>query len=85
MVASAIQSRSKRAEEKREPVKEHLLVTRYDPTRVEKGEMLKLEDIREILRQEQEHQSDLAAALGEHVPDVSKLPARNASHKPRRG
>lgn len=31
------------------------------------------EDIREILRQEQEHQSDLADALGEDVPDVSKL------------
>ena len=31
------------------------------------------EDIREILRQEQEHQSDLADALGEDVPDASKL------------
>ncbi len=31
------------------------------------------EDIREILRQEQEHQIDLATALGEDVPDVSKL------------
>ena len=31
------------------------------------------EDIREILRQEQEHQSDLANALGVHVPDVSQL------------
>ncbi len=30
------------------------------------------EDIREILRQEQEHQIDLATALGEDVPDVSK-------------
>ncbi|HEY2431208.1 MAG TPA: ferritin-like domain-containing protein [Vicinamibacterales bacterium] len=30
------------------------------------------EDIREILRQEQEHQMDLATALGEDVPDVSK-------------
>ena len=30
------------------------------------------EDIREILRQEQEHQSDLATALGEDVPDVSQ-------------
>jgi bacterioferritin len=30
------------------------------------------EDIREILRQEQEHQSDLADALGEDVPDVAK-------------
>src|SRR4029453_18782959 len=30
------------------------------------------EDIREILRQEQEHQSDLATALGIDPPDVSK-------------
>jgi len=30
------------------------------------------EDIREILRQEQEHQVDLATALGEDTPDVSK-------------
>jgi bacterioferritin len=30
------------------------------------------EDIREILRQEQEHQTDLATALGEDAPDVSK-------------
>jgi bacterioferritin len=28
------------------------------------------EDLREILRQEQEHQIDLATALGEDVPDV---------------
>ena len=38
------------------------------------GEYGIAEDIREILRQEQEHQSDLADALGEDVPDVSKLP-----------
>src|ERR1700754_1907728 len=31
------------------------------------------EDIVEILRQEQEHQVDLATALGEDVPDVSRL------------
>ncbi len=30
------------------------------------------EHIREILRQEQEHQIDLATALGEDVPDMSK-------------
>ncbi|MBO1080260.1 septum site-determining protein MinD [Roseomonas haemaphysalidis] len=48
-ILGVLQSRSKRAEEKRDPVKEHLLVTRYDASRVEKGEMLKLEDIREIL------------------------------------
>jgi bacterioferritin len=34
------------------------------------------EDIREILRQEQEHQMDLATALGEDVPDVSKTASR---------
>ena len=34
------------------------------------------EDIREILRQEQEHQQDLATALGEDVPDVSKSPTK---------
>jgi bacterioferritin len=34
------------------------------------------EDIREILRQEQEHQADLASALGEDVPDVSKMRER---------
>ncbi len=35
------------------------------------GEYGIAEDIREILRQEQEHQVDLATALGEDVPDVS--------------
>jgi len=35
------------------------------------GEYAIAEDIREILRQEQEHQIDLATALGEDVPDVS--------------
>ena len=40
------------------------------------GEYAIAEDIREILRQEQEHQQDLATALGEDVPDVSK-PAKS--------
>ncbi|WP_149535400.1 septum site-determining protein MinD [Siccirubricoccus phaeus] len=48
-ILGVLQSKSKRAEEKREKVKEHLLVTRYDAGRVERGEMLKLEDVREIL------------------------------------
>lgn len=34
------------------------------------------EDLREIIRQEQEHQNDLATALGEDTPDVSKLRAK---------
>ena len=36
------------------------------------GEYAMAEEIREILRQEQEHQIDLATALGEDVPDVSE-------------
>jgi hypothetical protein len=48
-ILGVLQSKSKRAEEKREPVKQHLLLTRYDPARVERGEMLKLEDVLEIL------------------------------------
>lgn len=40
------------------------------------GEYGIAEDIREILRQEQEHQLDLATALGENVPDVSKPNAK---------
>ncbi len=37
------------------------------------GEYAIAEEIREILKQEQEHQIDLATALGEEVPDVSRL------------
>jgi len=36
------------------------------------GEYAIAEDIREILRQEQEHLIDLATALGENPPDLSK-------------
>jgi bacterioferritin len=36
------------------------------------GEFAIAEHLREILKQEQEHQIDLATALGEDVPDVSK-------------
>ena len=36
------------------------------------GEYAIGEDIREILRQEQEHKTDLATALGEDAPNVSK-------------
>ena len=37
------------------------------------GEFAMAEHLREILKQEQEHQIDLATALGEDVPDVSKM------------
>jgi len=42
-------SKSRRAEENREPIKEHLLLTRYHPERVVKGEMLSVGDVEEIL------------------------------------
>ncbi|MEH3085152.1 MAG: septum site-determining protein MinD [Xylophilus ampelinus] len=43
-------SKTKRAIEGLEPIKEHLLITRYNPARVEGGHMLSLEDIQDILR-----------------------------------
>lgn len=42
-------SKSRRAEKNETPIKEHLLITRYAPDRVEKGEMLGIEDVQEIL------------------------------------
>ena len=43
-------SKTKRAIEGLEPIKEHLLITRYNPNRVEEGQMLSLQDIQDILR-----------------------------------
>lgn len=40
------------------------------------GEFALAEQIRKILVQEQDHQIDLATALGEEVPDVSRLRKR---------
>lgn len=42
------------------------------------GEYAMAEHIREILMQEQEHQIDLATALGEDVPDMSSTAAQSA-------
>lgn len=42
-------SKSRRAELGEDPIKEHLLLTRYNPERVSKGEMLGVEDVKEIL------------------------------------
>jgi len=42
-------SKSRRAEEGDEPIKEYLLLTRYSPSRVRMGEMLSVDDIQEIL------------------------------------
>lgn len=44
-----LSSKTKRAEEGREPLTEHLLLTRYSPKRVARGDMLSLADVNEIL------------------------------------
>ncbi|WP_172200651.1 septum site-determining protein MinD [Niveibacterium sp. COAC-50] len=49
-ILGILQSKSRRAKEGREPVKEHLIVTRYSPKRVEEGEMLSYKDVQELLR-----------------------------------
>ena len=49
-IVGILQSKSRRAVESREPVKEHLLLTRYAPKRVEDGEMLSYKDVQELLR-----------------------------------
>ncbi|MGS0674642.1 septum site-determining protein MinD [Shewanella sp. 0m-4] len=48
-ILGMLQSKSKRAEEGLEPVKEYLLLTRYSPARVTTGEMLSVQDVEEIL------------------------------------
>ncbi|MDO5058350.1 MAG: septum site-determining protein MinD [Neisseria sp.] len=48
-ILGILQSKSRKAENG-ESVKEHLLITRYSPDRVEKGEMLSVQDICDILR-----------------------------------
>ncbi len=42
-------SKSRRAEQDEEPIKEYLLLTRYSPERVKLGEMLSVDDVQDIL------------------------------------
>ncbi|WP_050464570.1 septum site-determining protein MinD [Herbaspirillum autotrophicum] len=49
-ILGIIQAKSRRALNGGEPVKEHLLITRYSPKRVDAGEMLSYTDVQEILR-----------------------------------
>lgn len=44
-----ISSKSRRAELGQDPVRQSLMVTRYDPGRAEKEECLRLDDIKELL------------------------------------
>jgi septum site-determining protein MinD len=47
-ILGILQSKSKRAETGKH-VREHMLITRYSPERVEKGDMMSMDDVKEIL------------------------------------
>ena len=49
-ILGMLSSKTKRAIEGKEAIKEHLLITRYNPGRVQGGQMLSITDIEEILR-----------------------------------
>lgn len=48
-ILGMLSSKTKRAIEGKDPIKEHLLISRYNPIRVEQGEMLSVKDITDIL------------------------------------
>jgi len=48
-ILGILASKTKRAIEGQAPIKEHLLITRYDAERVERGEMLSMQDVLDIL------------------------------------
>jgi septum site-determining protein MinD len=48
-VLGILASKTRRAERGQAKVREHLVLTRYSPARVAKGEMLSVEDVRDIL------------------------------------
>lgn len=48
-ILGILASKSKRAVDGKPAIKEHLLLTRYSPERVENGEMLAVQDVKEIL------------------------------------
>jgi septum site-determining protein MinD len=48
-ILGILASKTKRAIDGRSPIKEHLLLTRYDPDRVINGDMLSVDDVKDIL------------------------------------
>ena len=48
-ILGILQAKSKRAEEGLEPIRENLVLTRYNPERVEEGEMMSWDDIVDLL------------------------------------
>jgi len=64
-------SKSRRAEQDLDPIREYLLLTRYSPERVERGEMLSVDDVQDILS------LDLIGVIPE---SQSVLNASNSGH-----
>jgi len=48
-ILGILAAKSKRALNGDEPIKEHLVITRYSPKRVELGEMLSIDDVKDLL------------------------------------
>lgn len=48
-ILGLLSSKTRRAEKGEAPIQQHLLLTRYNPNRVEAGEMLSVKDVEEIL------------------------------------
>ncbi len=48
-ILGILASKSKRSVENMEPIKEHLLLARYNPKRVKDGDMLSVEDVQDLL------------------------------------
>lgn len=48
-ILGILSSKTKRALEGKDPIKEHLLLTRYNPDRVARGDMLSVQDVQDIL------------------------------------
>lgn len=48
-ILGILASKTKRAMDGKDPIQEHLLLTRYDPERVTRGDMLSVEDVKDIL------------------------------------
>jgi len=48
-ILGILSAKSKRAEDGAEPIKEHLVITRYSPKRAEAGEMLSIDDVKDLL------------------------------------
>ena len=49
-ILGILQAKSRRGQQGAEPVKEHLVVTRYSPKRAEAGEMLTYHDVQDLLK-----------------------------------